>query len=166
MFSEVRSRETTIPKGLLRVDEKSMAILHPTSLKIFSASIHHDFVQICENIVFPLPRPVSNMTCVKSLGKKRSPNQSFAVSIFCILDRDGICVQSLDGDVYFVQEGNLASMMSCWREHLVAGPLLHIPYNDTIITSTSKFEVVCYRRSSLFPHSTSPSSKLVNAVPF
>lgn len=57
--------------------------------------------------------------------------------------KSSICVQSLDGELTFLEEDTVRSVQA-FHDHLVAGPLLYINEIETFITSTAAFEIVAY----------------------
>ena len=77
-----------------------------------------------------------------------------------IRGKDCICVQAMDGRLSFF-EGNRAAFTISLPDILIPGPMCYIAKLDSIVTSNSRFDVVCYNYQHLASVAASaPSAKV------
>ena len=75
---------------------------------------------------------------------------------FLCLDVANIWVQSLDGELYRLCNG-MVEVSGNWSEHLIAGPLVYLPKENALVTSTSTFTLICYACSPKTAHRSTRS---------
>jgi Bardet-Biedl syndrome 9 protein len=73
---------------------------------------------------------------------------NFCVGTFGKSGKEMICVQSVDGMLYFYEYENFIFNVQL-PDFLIPGPIIYSPNIDSIIVSNSSLELECYKFSSL-----------------
>jgi Bardet-Biedl syndrome 9 protein len=121
-------------------NELALAILHPRRLAVYrvgamggqgSAASYYSMVKAYEH----------------QLGENGNHFTSFN---FCYgpfgssSSRDFICVQSMDGQLQFFEQDQIAFLHRL-DEVLIPGPICYSPQNDSLIVTSTNMEIICYK---------------------
>ncbi|XP_074605309.1 Bardet-Biedl syndrome 9 [Brevipalpus obovatus] len=123
--------------GHLLTDSKSLhlAVLHPRKFSVYSISTTHGVADhgSAYNIL---------LLYEHSLPKS---SYNFVLGPFGqIKDRDFICIQSLDGTLFFYEQESFAFSRQL-PEVLLPGPLIYLATNDSFVLSSSSWCIESYR---------------------
>jgi len=131
--------------------ETALAVLHPRRLVVYSVRATAGgftqkqtkddvFYSLDQMYVHRLTRTACNM-CWGAFGGQRAGGLSGPKG-------DSICVQSMDGQIYVLEQETFA-FARYLNNFLLPGPLAYMKEIDSIVTVNSQMQVECYRYRTL-----------------
>jgi Bardet-Biedl syndrome 9 protein len=137
-------------------DELALAVLHPRRLAVYrvgamggqgSAASYYSMVKAYEHMLGEDGKHFTSFNfCYGPFG---SPNSM----------RDFICVQSMDGQLQFFEQDQLAFLHRL-DEVLIPGPLCYAPQIDALVVTSTNMEVICFKYHVLAAKSSKTGSSV------